>query len=112
MTSHPHTIGARLDDEGYLIDPEQWSEALARDLAAREGLTLGDEHWKVIAFMRAHYADRQVAPDARLVVKHLAEQLGYGSEAKARLFQLFPYGYVKQACKVAGMKRPRGWSTG
>jgi tRNA 2-thiouridine synthesizing protein E len=112
MTSHPSTADPRLDDEGYLIDPEQWSEEFARQVAAREGLTLRDEHWKVIEFMRAYYADRQVAPDARFVIKHLAEQLGYGPQARTLLFQLFPYGYVKQACKVAGMKRPRGWSTG
>jgi len=112
MTTHSDAAEARLDDEGYLIDPEQWSEEVARDVAAREGLTLGDDHWKVIAFMREYYADRQVAPDARFVIKHLAEDLGYGAEARARLFQLFPYGYVKQACKVAGMRRPRSWSTG
>lgn len=112
MTPTSHAADSRLDDEGYLIDPEQWTEDLARDIAAREGLALGDEHWKVIAFMREYYADRQVAPDARFVVKHLAEILGYGPEARTRLFQLFPYGYVKQACKVAGMKRPRSWSTG
>lgn len=100
------------DDEGYLIDPEQWSEALAEEIAAGEGLELGAEHWKVIAFMRARYAERQVAPDARFVVKFMAEALGYGARARARLFELFPYGYVKQACKVAGMKRPRAWSTG
>jgi tRNA 2-thiouridine synthesizing protein E len=112
MTFRTHPADARLDEEGYLIDPELWSEDLAREIAAREGLTLGEEHWKVIAFMRDYYADRQVAPDARFVVKHLAEHAGLGSAARARLFQLFPYGYVKQACKVAGMKRPRGWSTG
>jgi TusE/DsrC/DsvC family sulfur relay protein len=112
MTSHAETAGAPLDDEGYLIDPEQWSEPLARVIAAREGITLGDEHWEVIGFMRAHYADRQVAPDARFVMKHLAERMGHGARARARLFELFPYGYVKQACKIAGMKRPRSWSTG
>jgi tRNA 2-thiouridine synthesizing protein E len=112
MTFNTHAAEARLDAEGYLIDPEQWNEELARQIAAHEGITLTDEHWKIVEFMRAYYADRQVAPDARFAVKFLAEQLGYGSEARARLFQLFPYGYVKQACKVAGMKRPRGWSTG
>ena len=33
-------------------------------------------------------------------------------QAKNKSFELFPYGYVKQACKIAGMKRPRAWSTG
>ena len=112
MTSPLQSRDPRHDDEGYLIDPEQWTEDLARDMAAHEGLTLVDDHWKVIAFMRAYFADRQVAPDARFVIKHLADELGHGSAARARLFELFPYGYVKQACKIAGMKRPRSWSTG
>ncbi|HEX7454933.1 MAG TPA: TusE/DsrC/DsvC family sulfur relay protein, partial [Gallionella sp.] len=46
----------------------------------------------------------------RHVMKHLAEQLGTAS--RNAIFELFPYGYVKQACKIAGMKRPRAWSTG
>ena len=54
--------------------------------------------------MREYYAEHQIAPDARFVIKHLGE--------RNRLFELFPYGYVKQACKIAGMKRPRAWSTG
>ncbi len=102
----------RRDDEGYLVEPEQWTEAIAAAIAASEGLALTEEHWRVIAFMRAQYAERQVAPDARFVVKFVADELGYGARARTRLFELFPYGYVKQACKVAGMKRPRAWSTG
>jgi len=35
-----------------------------------------------------------------------------GRDAQKKLFELFPYGYVKQACKIAGMRRPRAWSTG
>jgi len=106
------TADALLDEEGYLVEPDHWSEDLARQIAAGEGLALTHEHWKIIAYMRARYAERQVAPDARLVVRFLADELGYGERARGRLFELFPYGYVKQACKVAGMKRPRAWSTG
>ncbi|GMQ90455.1 MAG: TusE/DsrC/DsvC family sulfur relay protein [Gammaproteobacteria bacterium] len=100
------------DDEGYLIDPSDWDENVAKRLAQQEGLELSDEHWKVMSFMRNYYDDHQIAADARFVIKYLAQELGYGKNAKGRLFQLFPYGYVKQACKVAGMKRPRAWSTG
>lgn len=97
------------DQEGYLIEPEDWTPDLARELAAEEEIELIDEHWVVIEFMRAHYKDHQVTPDARHVMKHLKEQCGAG---RNRLFELFPYGYVQQACKIAGMKRPRAWSTG
>ena len=100
-----------IDEEGYLIDPADWSEPVAEVLARSEGLALGDEHWQVIRFMRGFFDEHQVAPDARFTIRHLADQ-GLGAKARARLFELFPYGYVKQACKVAGMRRPRVWSTG
>jgi len=101
-----------IDDEGYLVDPAEWSEAVAEELARRENLRLEPLHWRVIEFMRAHLESRQVAADARHVIRHLADDLGLGEGARKRLFELFPYGYVRQACKVAGMRRPRAWSTG
>jgi tRNA 2-thiouridine synthesizing protein E len=98
-----------LDEEGYLVDPDVWTEDLARMLARREGIELTGEHWDVIRFMRAFYEERRIAPDARYVLKHLAESRGAD---RNELFRLFPYGYPKQACKIAGMRKPRVWSTG
>lgn len=98
------------DDEGYLLDPYDWNEQVARALAAEEGITLNAEHDDVLRFMRTYYEARQIAPDARFVLHHLAER--WGSKARKKLFELFPYGYVQQACKIAGMRRPRAWSTG
>lgn len=97
------------DEEGYLVEPDSWTEALARQLAAEEKIDLNDEHWVVIRFMRDYYQDHQITPDVRHAMKHLKLEFGAG---RNRMFQLFPYGYVKQACKIAGMKRPRAWSTG
>lgn len=99
-----------LDAEGYLIEPQDWSEALAAEFSRQEKIELTDTHWEVIRFMRRYFEEHQVAPDARHVMKHLSEVLGEVSRNK--LFELFPYGYVKQACRIAGMKRPRAWSTG
>ncbi len=98
------------DAEGYLIDPADWSEPIARYLAAEEGIDLGEDHWEALRFMREHWEERQIAADARLVIRRLEARLG--PAARRRLFELFPYGYVQQACKIAGMKRPRAWSTG
>lgn len=97
------------DVEGYLVDPSEWSEDFAKKVARGEGLALTDEHWKAIHFMRGWLEEHGVAPDARHVMKFLA---GDRETGRARIFALFPYGYVKQACKIAGMKRPRAWSTG
>lgn len=98
------------DPEGYLLEPEDWNEDVAEMLARDEQITLTDDHWFVLRFMRDYYDEHQVAADARFAIKHLAQR--YGSDAQKQLFVLFPYGYVKQACKLAGMRRPRAWSTG
>lgn len=99
-----------IDDEGYLIDPLTWNEEIAEQFAKQENIQLTAHHWDAIQFMRQYYAEHQIAPDVRHVMKHLTEQLG--SASRNAIFELFPYGYVKQACKIAGMKRPRAWSTG
>ncbi len=101
-----------VDDEGYLVDPDDWSESVAAALAAREGLPLTELHWQVLRFMRAYLDEHQLIPDARFVIRFLADEAGAGDAARQKLFELFPYGYVKQACKIAGMRRPRAWSTG
>lgn len=107
------SIQASRDGEGYLVDPDDWDEEVARALAAEEDITLTDEHWRVVRFMREYYADRRLPPDVRHVVEHLAAVHGYDKKAaKDLIFRLFPHGYVKQACKIAGMRRPRIWSTG
>lgn len=98
------------DAEGYLVDPSDWNEDVAKMLAEEENLTLNDDHWDAIRFMRDFYEENQVAADARFVIKHLSQRMG--KEAHKKLFELFPYGYVKQACKISGMRRPRAWSTG
>ena len=99
-----------MDEEGYLIDPFTWNEEVAKLFATQESIQLTDDHWDAIHFMRQYYSEHQVAPDVRHVTKHLAQRLG--PDSRNAIFELFPYGYVKQACKIAGMKRPRAWSTG
>jgi TusE/DsrC/DsvC family sulfur relay protein len=101
------------DLEGYLVNPESWNEHIAFELASEEQLGLTDEFWLVLRFMRDYWREHQVAPDVRHVVGFLVDTQDMDKrQAKEHLFQLFPYGYVKQACKIAGMMRPRAWSTG
>ncbi len=107
------TTQAIRDAEGYLVNPEDWTDSIAIDLAKEEGIELNDHHWQVLRFMNKYYRENNVAPDVRHVIRYLAtaNQLDK-KEAKKLVFDLFPYGYVKQACKISGMKRPRAWSTG
>jgi tRNA 2-thiouridine synthesizing protein E len=106
-------MGVLRDTEGYLVNPEDWDETIAHQLAAEEGLTLNEAYWPVLKFMREYWTEHRIAPDVRHAIARLADTHGIDKKAaKDQLFKLFPYGYVKQACKIAGMQRPRVWSTG
>jgi len=98
-----------VDSDGYFMDPGAWTEDWARETAQAMAIELTPDRWAVIRFMRAYYDEHQVRANARFVMRHLSETLG---AERNRLFELFPYGYPGQACKVASMRRPRTWSTG
>jgi len=101
------------DTEGYLVQPEDWDESIANEIAKEEGITLDDRYWIALRFMRSYLQEHDIAPDVRHLISHLAvENQCNKKTAKQLVFELFPYGYVQQACKIAGMKKPRAWSTG
>lgn len=94
------------DDEGYLLEPRDWSPALGLLLAHEDGLVLSPAHWRVIDYIRAWYKDTESVPEARQVIKHIAESDGDKRAAKQALYTLFPHGYGQQACRIAGMRKP------
>ena len=91
-----------LNEEGFFVHPEQWTEAMAPELAAAEGIDeLTEDHWRVIKFMRSEYAEKGTGPTVRL--------LGKTSGVTVKeLYQLFPKGPAKVAAKIAGIPKPRG----
>ena len=99
------TIAARdveLNDEGFFVDPEQWTEEMAPELARREGIDeLTDAHWTVLRFMRSEFFEKGTGPTVRV--------LGKASGVSIKeLYQLFPKGPAKIAARVAGIPKPRG----
>lgn len=101
------------DAEGYLINPGDWNDEIANKLANEEDIKLNETYWLILKFMRQYYSEHNIAPDVRHLISYLATKYNCEKrEAKKLIFELFPYGYVKQACKIAGMKKPRAWSTG
>ncbi len=101
------------DGHGYLLDPADWDKHVAIAIAKEEGLELNDEHWAIIDFMRDYFNEHEIPADARFVFAFLSGHLSKtNKEGRRHFFELFPYGYVKQACKIAGMRQPRAWSTG
>jgi len=91
-----------LNDDGFFVNPEQWTEEMAPELARRDGIDdLTDAHWTVIRFMRAEYYDKGTGPTVRA--------LGKTSGVTVKeLYQLFPKGPAKIAARIAGIPKPRG----
>jgi TusE/DsrC/DsvC family sulfur relay protein len=101
-TAPPAVAGVELNEEGFFVHPEQWTEAMVPELAAREGIdTLTDAHWQVIRFMRDAYLARGTGPTVRALSRTSGVPI-------RQLFELFPKGPAKVAARLAGIPKPRG----
>ena len=97
------------DDEGYLVDRADWSEDFARALAREEGLSLTDEHWQVIRFLREHFAEHGVQAQVRVMIKHFVQAWGPARGNNHHLHDQFPLGGPqKQGNRLAGLLRTKG----
>lgn len=99
---------AEHDEEGYLTDLGQWTPDLALLIAQAENLEMTDERWEVVNFLRDYYEEYQVAPAIRVLTKALSKTMGPEKGNSEYLYELFPYGPAKQACKIAGLPKPTG----
>lgn len=95
------------DEEGFLIDPSEWNPEVAEQIAKIEQLELTENRWLVVNFVRTYFEERHTVPEARVVLKNLEKAIGKEQATRKYLQQLFPYGYGQQACKIAGMHKPR-----
>ncbi|HWR67727.1 MAG TPA: TusE/DsrC/DsvC family sulfur relay protein [Desulfomonilia bacterium] len=86
-------------DDGYLTDPSQWTREVAQAIAAEEGITLTDTHWKVIDFLKKDFAATGALASMRRINKT-------GGIATKDLYEMFPDGPLKKAARIAGLPRP------
>ena len=91
-----------VNEEGFFVHPETWTEDMVPELARRDGIELlTDPHWKVIRFMRNQYLEKGTGPTVRLLGKTSGVSI-------KELYQLFPKGPAKVAARIAGIPKPRG----
>ena len=96
------------DEEGYLANLNDWVPEVATVMAALEDHPLDENHWEVINFLREYYEEYQIAPAVRVLTKAIGKKLGKDKGNSKYLYELFPYGPGKQACKYAGLPKPTG----
>ena len=94
------------DKQGYLLDTNDWSEELAPIIAEQENITLSEQHWEVVHFVRDFYLEYNTSPAIRMLVKAMAQKLGEEKGNSMYLYKLFPKGPSKQATKIAGLPKP------
>jgi tRNA 2-thiouridine synthesizing protein E len=91
-----------VDAEGFLVNPDDWTEEMAPELAREEGIEeLTERHWEVIRFMRKDFKERGQIPTIRRIKN-------VGGIPTGELYQLFPQGPAKKAAKIAGLGKPQG----
>ncbi len=91
-----------IDEDGFIQNPDEWDKAVAADLAKTEGVEdLTEEHWKVVKYLREYYIEFNMAP----MIRKLCKSTGFKLK---EIYELFPSGPAKGACKVAGLPKPTG----
>ena len=94
-----HTV--EVNEEGYLTDPGQWNEEIAKAISVEEGIgELTEGHWKVLAFLQADFKEKGVMPTIRRMKK-------VGGIPTKDLYDLFPGGPLKISSKIAGLEKPK-----
>jgi len=92
----------QVDEDGFLQEPEIWNADVAKDFMTTEGISdLTDGHWKVINYIRNYYLQFEIAP----MIRKLCKETGFTLK---QIYELFPSGPAKGACKLAGLPRPTG----
>ena len=96
------------DEEGYIQVLADWSPEVAEYMAKEDDTELSENHWEGINFLRDYYDEYQVAPAVRVLTKAIGKKLGKEKGNTKYLYELFPYGPAKQACRYAGLPKPTG----
>ena len=95
-----HTFN--VDGDGFLQDPELWNKEIAQLLAKYDGTgELNEKHWAVIHYIRNYWKEHDMAPMVRKLCQNSGLKL-------REVYELFPLGPAKGACKIAGLPKPDG----
>jgi len=91
-----------VDEDGFIQDPADWNKALAEAIAKTEDVeAMTEDHWKVVEYLRDYYLKFNIAPMIRKLCKDTQMDL-------KKIYELFPSGPAKGACKIAGLPKPTG----
>ena len=94
-------VEMHFDDEGFLVDPNTWSEAVATELASQLGIAMTEDHWAAVKFAREDWTETGVSP----TVRRVSTMAGIPTK---QLYELFPKKPAKKLAIIAGVPKPVG----
>tara|TARA_Y100000389_G_scaffold50874_2_gene46577 strand:- start:990 stop:1316 length:327 start_codon:yes stop_codon:yes gene_type:complete len=95
------------DSNGFIKDTNMWSIDFAVEVAKEYSLDLTNQHWQIINLIRDLYEETQKVPELRTILKYFKINNSQLNIDRKYIYNLFPYGYGQQACKIAGMREPK-----
>jgi len=95
-------VEIEIDEDGFIQEPQKWNKEVAEDVAKTENaFPLSEDAWKVVNYLRNYFTEYEIAPPIRMLTRQTGFDLKY-------IYQLFPSGPAKGACKIAGLPKPTG----
>ncbi|MEM3246107.1 MAG: TusE/DsrC/DsvC family sulfur relay protein, partial [Thermoplasmatales archaeon] len=91
-----------IDEDGFILNPSEWCPEFVSAISEEEGISnLTEDHWKVINYLRQYYLTYDSCPPIRMLTKSTGFDL-------KKIYELFPTGPAKGACRMAGAPKPTG----
>lgn len=114
MSVHVNKKIIETDEEGYLLNRNDWSDEVAEEMSAQQAekdhVKLTEAHWGLIHYFRGYYEINKVHPTMHKLVTTLGRQHGEHfhdeKEYEKYLYKIFPHGPVQELCKLAGLPKP------
>ena len=91
-------INVDLNEQGYLTNFSQWNKEVGLEIAKEEGITMTDDHWKVIAYLQDQFKNEKA-----LSIRSVGKS---GVVSIKEFYQLFPKGPLKISSRIAGIPKP------
>jgi len=87
-----------LNEEGYFINPSQWTKEIGIEIAKEEGIELTDKHFAIIEYLRNRFNSGEA-----LSIRSINHS---GVIDVKTFYQLFPGAPLKKATKIGGIPKP------
>jgi len=91
-----------VDGDGFLQNPEIWTEEVAQLIARYDGITeMNEKHWAIVKLIRKSWEEKGMAPMVRVLCQETGVKL-------REIYELFPLGPARGACRIASLPKPDG----